>query len=371
MQPTATYSPQDDKLRVYFATRQGDDVLEPLRKAGFRWAGAQECWFAHWTPEREDACFAVGVDDIDDEASTLEERAEARAERFDGYTESAQKESEALWNRDRAVLDAMNGQPVLVGHHSEKRHRRELRRLDDHMRKRIELGKRASYWEQRAAGAVSWARHKESPDVRARRIKGLEADARRVEKRRKGYALVLEHFTEDAPFTRLIALANNGSATGVPYGVWGKLDKLREAPEANRDAVLAIVRETRDDVARWDARQARWTDHLAGRIAYERAQLDEQGAAHLLEKKPRPKQPPLLNLKAGGHAMTAAEYAAIWRDYKGTRLIGTGSLSYRVRVAMVTNERGGRSLCRVFLSDKREDAIPEGADAPEQKERAC
>lgn len=36
----------------------------------------------------------------------------------------------------------------------------------------------ATYWTDRAAGAILHAKHKERPDVRARRIKGLEADKR-------------------------------------------------------------------------------------------------------------------------------------------------------------------------------------------------
>ena len=31
-----TYDPDDDKLRVYFASRQPEEVLQPLKNAGFR-----------------------------------------------------------------------------------------------------------------------------------------------------------------------------------------------------------------------------------------------------------------------------------------------------------------------------------------------
>lgn len=374
MTVSATYSPQDDKLRVYFVSRQGDDVIQPLRDAGFRWAGAQECWFAVWTPEREDACFAVGAESIDDEPSTLEERAEARADRFEGYVDSAKQDSADGYATFKGIHSCIPfGQPILVGHHSERRHRRDLERADNGMRKAIEADKRAGYWASRAEGAVRWARYKEAPGVRARRIKGLEAEARKIGRNRSDLALLLQHFTESAPFGKLLALANIGRS--VPYGVWGKLDKLKSDPNADIHtatatdpaAVLEIVRSVRVGAEKCDAVNVRWQDHLAGRIAYEKDQLGEQGAAYLLDKKPRPKQPPLLNIRDGAHPMTAAEYAAIWRDYKGTRTLAKGTPNaYRVRSALVT-VNGARNLCRVFLTDKREDTMPTVAEQPDRK----
>ena len=44
------------------------------------------------------------------------------------------------------------------------------------------MWEQAEYWKDRAAGAIRNAKHKERPDVRARRIKGLEADKRKQEK---------------------------------------------------------------------------------------------------------------------------------------------------------------------------------------------
>ena len=87
---TVTYDPGDDKLRVYFATRQSDASLAPLKDAAFAWAGAQKCWFAHWTPEREDAALAVAGPDaeLQDEPTTLEDRAAARADRLGAHRAS-------------------------------------------------------------------------------------------------------------------------------------------------------------------------------------------------------------------------------------------------------------------------------------------
>jgi hypothetical protein len=42
------------------------------------------------------------------------------------------------------------GQPILVGHHSEGRHRRAIERYDNQMRKNIEDAEKAKYYEEKA-----------------------------------------------------------------------------------------------------------------------------------------------------------------------------------------------------------------------------
>lgn len=51
---TATYSPEDDKLRIYPAYRLPADEYASLKAAGYGWAPKQECFYAVWTPHREE-----------------------------------------------------------------------------------------------------------------------------------------------------------------------------------------------------------------------------------------------------------------------------------------------------------------------------
>jgi hypothetical protein len=54
MQHSATYCPEDNKLRLYVG-RVPRDEYETLRAAGFKSTPKQDCDFvAIWTPERED-----------------------------------------------------------------------------------------------------------------------------------------------------------------------------------------------------------------------------------------------------------------------------------------------------------------------------
>src|SRR5690606_3126416 len=71
------------------------------------------------------------------------------------------------------------GQPILIGHHSEKRARKDVERIDHGMRKSVKMWDTSKYWAARAEAAILDAKYKERPDVRARRIKKLEADERK------------------------------------------------------------------------------------------------------------------------------------------------------------------------------------------------
>lgn len=82
----ATYSPDDNKLRLYAASRLDPETYKKVHDAGFRWAPRQALFVAPaWTPGREDVLLSL-AGEIEDEDSTLAERQEARAERFTGYS---------------------------------------------------------------------------------------------------------------------------------------------------------------------------------------------------------------------------------------------------------------------------------------------
>ncbi len=115
----ATYSPDDNKLRLYAASRLDPETYKKVHDAGFRWAPPA------WTPGREDVLLSL-AGEIEDEDSTLAERQEARAERFTGYSgKRASESAQALDEVERLAAMIPPGQPILVGHHSERRARRD------------------------------------------------------------------------------------------------------------------------------------------------------------------------------------------------------------------------------------------------------
>lgn len=154
-----------------------------MHDAGFRWAPKQALFVAPArTPGREDVLLSL-AGEIEDEDSTLAERQEARAERFTGYSgKRASESAQALDEVERLAAMIPPGQPILVGHHSERRTRRDAQRIENGMKRAVMLFERAEYWEERARSALLHAKYKERPDVRWRRIKKIEADLRKAEK---------------------------------------------------------------------------------------------------------------------------------------------------------------------------------------------
>ena len=84
---------------------------------------------------------------------------ERQAERIDRYHELADKrgkEAAATHDEARRMAGAIPfGQPILVGHHSEKRDRNYRERIHNKFGKAFELNDKAKYWENRAAAAES------------------------------------------------------------------------------------------------------------------------------------------------------------------------------------------------------------------------
>ena len=180
---TATYSPDDNKLRLYSISRLDADTYENVKAAGFRWAPKQQFFVAPmWTPQREDLLMTL-CGEIGDEDTSLVQRAEERAERFEDYGESRSKDAERAQSAVNGITANIPfGQPILVGHHSERHARKDAARIDSGIRKAIKMWETAEYWKQRAAGALSHAKYKERADVRHRRIKAIESAKRKETK---------------------------------------------------------------------------------------------------------------------------------------------------------------------------------------------
>ena len=89
-----------------------------------------------------------------------QERAQRKAEKLNGYASNAEKRSNEAYKKADMSESATGipfGQPILVGHHSERRHRKTIERAWNAMDKSIEESKkaeeyqrRAEYWEAKA-----------------------------------------------------------------------------------------------------------------------------------------------------------------------------------------------------------------------------
>ncbi|MGJ5898334.1 DUF3560 domain-containing protein [Streptomyces niveiscabiei] len=248
-------------------TTRGDKTaaILKLREYGrtgrqpFRWSRNLGCWYlphsrdhAGHTASLEllaqrlrDADFEVTltIDNADrrsfgEAEQDREERAESRAERFGGYAANAAGNSEAAWKASHEISERFAfGQPILVGHHSEGRARRDHERMDNTMRKSINERDRAQYWGDRAQAAANYERFRKDPGRTLRRLDKLRADLRAVEKWQrgepaKGYSrnpadpeLVTEHQELTEEIEHWEAVIKDAEAKG--FKVWSRADFRR------------------------------------------------------------------------------------------------------------------------------------------------
>jgi len=182
-------------------SRKGDGVWEILKaqRANWKWSREVGLYLGFsrdkaakmWEIEAaaaalRDAGFEVTVE-IDDTArrSFAEaeqeryDRADERADRFGEYAGNAATRSQAAWERSHQIGGRFEfGQPILVGHHSERRARRDRERMHDAMDRSVAEDKKARHWSERADAAGQYQDRRESVPTTLRRIEKLEAERR-------------------------------------------------------------------------------------------------------------------------------------------------------------------------------------------------
>ena len=381
----ATYDASDDKLRLRASARLDAETYARVKAAGFGWAPKQDLFFAIWSPSREDLLVEL-AGDIDDEETTPQERAAQRAERFTTYRGKRGAEADQARKAVASIADGIPfGQPILVGHHSERRARRDAERIEIGMRRAVKLWETSQYWQDRAAGAIRHAKYKELPAVRARRIKKLEAERRSHERDLKASTAFLalwKKLDQDGsirkasgePSTFQERAAHIANLDRSMTGLWSEIESGRMIPSeaqarysANHERIIA--------------ESNRWIAHFDNRLTYERALLAGSGYQPPA-KKPTKAALPILNYagevsvqsRYGGEdrtvtavGITKAEWAKVHDDYKGTTVSSCGT--HRVREVMASAIGKGNGLVEVYLTDSKQHARPDAAAVKAQAEK--
>lgn len=165
----ATYSPEDDKIRLYFGYQIDRELWDSLKAEGFKWTMKQESdMVAYWTPARAEVARQL-CGEIEDEGASVLDRSCDRADRFTDYRDS--RREDALEHSEKAVDS--------VGYQSKEKAEKAAQRSDRQKAASLDHWRRAEYWQARAAAVVRHALFKDASDTRARRIARIEADLRR------------------------------------------------------------------------------------------------------------------------------------------------------------------------------------------------
>jgi hypothetical protein len=303
MSSTVTYSPEDNKLRLYVG-RVPRDEYERLRKAGFISTPKQDCDFvATWSTSREDLASEYLEDDeeIGDEDYSPLERSADRAERFEGYREKRTGEAVDL-------ADTHAAGPSVFGHQNRDRAERQARRHDRIKGRALGQWSKAEYWQTRTAGVIAHALHKASPRVRRGRIDVLEAELRKetagIEEEKLLYrrwlkvleleglderlTLGREEFDNCKPAVKAAYHLANRYGSGCWYYKHPRIDDLTTSlysllthsvdPITAGEAAELFFKNNRDPDNEMNSTH-RYKRHLELRLGYERAMLANEGGA--------------------------------------------------------------------------------------------
>lgn len=283
MEHTATYSPEDNKLRLYPACRLDADEYASIKKLGFRWAGKQELFVAPaWTPAREDVLLEM-CGEIGDEDYSAADRSADRAERFSDYRDKRRSEAGTR-------ADAFDAGPGVYGCQSQARAERLAARHDRHRFHAVSQWSKAEYWQLRTSGVISHALHKLKPAVRRSRILRLEAEQRKHEKDRQQATHNWQTWERirdepDAEKATRLAMAFTGSIcsfwdvkhprTGRDSSLYGLLVDPVDPITGHEAASLYFA--NAKDPNREGGYYPRWTAHYELRLTYEKAMLANEG----------------------------------------------------------------------------------------------
>lgn len=266
---SATYSPEDNKIRLYPSARLDAETYARVKEAGFKWAPKQELFVAPaWSCAREDLALEL-AGEIEPEEMTLAERAQMKADRLDAIAEKRAAQATAFSRAADELSRAFEfGQPILVGHHSERKARKTQERMHSAMDKAAKAHKAIGYWQYRAEGVEAHANYKNDPKVRARRIKTLLAELRDLQRKLNTAHKALdlwEQITAPEQIKQFL-----GHSEMHSFNLWSPVDRGEMTPEAAREAAMSGARRVIEG-----PNLRRWINHTLNRLAYEREMLGD------------------------------------------------------------------------------------------------
>lgn len=202
----------EDGTLVY-GTSRGDGTNTILKSCGFRWFRTLGLWgipssrdkqpnmfkisraaealrqAGHQVSERIDTAHRSVEHAEADRAQRQEDRAQALSDKADRKAQAADE----AWQAEARAVAALppGGEPIKIGHHSERRHRRAIERAHDATRRAIDATDTAKNAAHRADAAAHTTSHRYSPVTVKNRIGRLEADQRRDQRILDGHRRVV------------------------------------------------------------------------------------------------------------------------------------------------------------------------------------
>lgn len=205
-------------LRHYetrFFIREGGECVFQLNDKGvFTELGAEYPQLGKLSPELADVTEQLRLAWLaeqargDDYVNPYEERQDQRRERYEDRATRARAEGAASQKRANDMLGVIPlGQPILVGHHSERRHRRTLERADNLYRHAfVKCADKAEHYENKAEGVGRGGVSGDDPDAVSKLLAKLQKCIQAQQTMKACNAAIRRNKTPEKQTAALLAL---------------------------------------------------------------------------------------------------------------------------------------------------------------------
>ena len=276
-QITATYSAEDNALRLRTDIHFNNEQWALIKKMGFKYAPKQKLLVAHrWTPNREDfVLFLAGS--ITAEQTTLVERAQNKAIRLDALAEKRTIQASQYMDAANRIAQRITHQPIIANHHSASKMLRTQNQLEGAKKNVVWALSAINYWGERAEAVEHHANRKSDFGVRSRRIgvllKDLRTHQRKINFAHSALAL-WEKISQEKD--EVIKEKHISYMTGVrspegQYSPEGYYDDLKDEKITLKDALQNSIVYCRNNTQ--SVYTLRWINHILNRLAFERNEL--------------------------------------------------------------------------------------------------
>jgi len=165
-------------------------------------------------------------------AQERKELLERKSVRFSTFAEHAQERSEEHWKKSDLSFIPM-GQPILMGHHSQRAHENAIERSNNHSRKSIEEDEKARKWSHRADHAETLlTKMEESKPYMSGKIADAEKDIRLWERRIEKSGIFIKIYEDKGRVPDLIASACGFSPDAIESARQDNERAKSELPQA-------------------------------------------------------------------------------------------------------------------------------------------
>ena len=172
--------------------------------------------------------------------ATGKERKQARADRYRERALQAKAGSTAAYRRSEELTKNIpSGQPILVGHHSEKRHRRALECSWNALGKSVELERKADYYAAKAEAAehnrAIYAEDDDAVENLTERVAALES----LQERMKAANRIIKNLKQTQEEKR--RCAGSASKDGTPKSCSSRIVSDRSASPTLRSGTTGPI----------------------------------------------------------------------------------------------------------------------------------